>query len=186
MYPNSISIFTDMTNTVSSNPISSWFWEIDGNIFTSQNTDYVFSNPGLYEIKLTVTPQNACAITTTKQITINPLPEVSFSYQDACDNQFVTFTDESTSSSSPIISRSWDFAGNSNANGREASIQFLSLEATKNKDIKENNDWFLALSYLKQKEKRTEAKQLLETIRQTPKHQYLNKASVILNQLPDE
>ncbi|MEQ6121906.1 PKD domain-containing protein [Reichenbachiella sp. MALMAid0571] len=121
---NELTFFTDITTTDVSNPITSWYWEIDGKIFTEQNPQYAFKNSGTYDIALTVTPQNNCAIKFNKEVYIENLPSVDFSASRTCDNEFTVFTDLSLVETSPIISRIWDFDGLATANGSQAVFNF--------------------------------------------------------------
>jgi len=121
---NELTTFTDLTTTTASNPLTSWYWEIDGKIFTEQNPQYAFKNSGAYDIALTVTPQNNCAIKINKEVYIENLPSVDFSAANTCDNEFTLFTDLSEVETSPIISRIWDFAGLATANGSNAAFKF--------------------------------------------------------------
>ncbi len=58
--------------------ISSWFWEFgDGGMSNEQNPSYLYSNPGLYYVWLTVTDENNCEHSAMR--TINVLEEY-FSY----------------------------------------------------------------------------------------------------------
>ncbi|MEQ9289866.1 MAG: PKD domain-containing protein, partial [Cyclobacteriaceae bacterium] len=121
---NETTSFTDLTPTQQNNPIASWFWEIDGQVFTTQNPEYAFESPGEYKISLTVTPENNCAIKLTKDILIESLPVVDFSVNRTCDNEFTIFSDLSIVDTTPIISRTWDLGGLATANGPSAAFNF--------------------------------------------------------------
>jgi len=116
--------FSDITQTLPENPIETWYWEIDGEVFTNQNPTKLFDTPGTFEVALTVQPENLCASIISEPFTIFPLPIIDFTFDGNCDNQFTSFMDISSSESSAIVSRSWQFDNLGNANGAEAAFHF--------------------------------------------------------------
>ncbi len=103
--------FEDLSETSDGTAITSWFWEIDGQVFTEQNPEATFSAPGTYTASLTVTSATFCTATITKDVVINPLPTADFSVENACVRDEVRFSDESIVTGDDIAEYSWDFDG---------------------------------------------------------------------------
>ncbi|MCF6352996.1 MAG: PKD domain-containing protein [Cyclobacteriaceae bacterium] len=104
------STFTDLTNSFGI-AIINWTWIIDGNLFTSQNPTYTFSNSGTYTVQLTVTGVNLCAQTLTQDIIVEVPPVVQFGYNEGCGSTGTTFYDTTTPSSDAVIAREWRVDG---------------------------------------------------------------------------
>ncbi len=94
-------------------PISQWHWDFgDGHFSTLQNSSHVFANMGSYVVELSIIDANGCINSMTNDISIVPLPEVSFTMSDSviCRQSFVSFT----STASPGINNwYWDFGDGS-------------------------------------------------------------------------
>jgi len=104
--------FINETTTDASNPVTSTTWVIDGKIFTEQNPAYQFPQKGIYTVSLTVSTQNQCLVTYTRDISVNPNPTASFGYTQACGNSLVTFFDTSLAfDDDSIVARTWQIDG---------------------------------------------------------------------------
>ncbi|MDN5215972.1 PKD domain-containing protein [Fulvivirgaceae bacterium BMA12] len=103
--------FEDLSETSDGTAITSWFWEIDGQVFTEQNPETTFSAPGTYTASLTVTSATFCTASITKDVVINPLPVADFSVENVCVGDVVRFSDESIVTGDDIAEYSWDFDG---------------------------------------------------------------------------
>lgn len=97
--------------------ISSWSWDVETQTnSTTQNVNYCFMNPGIYDATLTVTTTDGCSasLTVPNYITVNsnPVAEFMFTPQeiDESDPQ-VTFA----STSSGATSWLWDFGDGGNS-----------------------------------------------------------------------
>ncbi|MFY0651693.1 MAG: PKD domain-containing protein, partial [Cyclobacteriaceae bacterium] len=119
-----ISDFEDITSTLSNNPISSWYWEIDDQIYTEQNPNHLFSTNGMHNVSLTVTTENGCAIQKNQEFNLESLPVADFTVANTCDNQYTIFDDISTVESSAIVSRTWSIDGIASLNGQMAIYNF--------------------------------------------------------------
>lgn len=100
------------TSTANGSPIVSYAWDFgDGNSATTANTSHIYSTPGTYTVILTVTAQNGMADPEVKvnYVTVNPLPNASFTTSGVgCTVPFnVTFTN--TSSSGSNFTYNWNF-----------------------------------------------------------------------------
>ncbi|MFY0626908.1 MAG: PKD domain-containing protein, partial [Reichenbachiella sp.] len=117
-------IFADITETTTENPISSWFWQIDGEVFTTQNPEKTFSEAGMYTANMIVTAENLCAAVLEQTFEIFDLPDLAFEVEYTCDNEFTEFTDISVSTAGNIVSRSWDFGNLGVRNGQQTGLNF--------------------------------------------------------------
>ncbi|MEL6676903.1 MAG: PKD domain-containing protein, partial [Bacteroidota bacterium] len=93
--------------------IISWDWDFGtGQISNAPNPQATFSQPGNYDISLTVTDANGCQNTTTIQdyVLVQP-PDAAFAtgLQEGCLPLTVNFADLSTSPADPIVSWVWNF-----------------------------------------------------------------------------
>ncbi len=101
--------FTDLSS--SSSAIIEWQWDFgDGGSSNLQNPDYIYSNPGLYSVSLSVTDNNGCQnlVTEMDLILVNESPEADFSSNNyfSCDSiHEVDFINNSINSSVFM----WDF-----------------------------------------------------------------------------
>lgn len=93
--------FTDKSKSAEGSIIS-WQWDFgDGTpveILKSKNPfNHMFSEPGDYLVKLTVTNDNGCTSNIAPlPVKVYPVPVVDFLLPDACEDDFVQFTDQST------------------------------------------------------------------------------------------
>ena len=100
---NETTAFTDNTLTAGI-PISNWNWLIDGAIIEDQNPQYNFTNTGTYTVQLSVTTNNLCSQTFSKDIIIEDPPATSFGYFESCTDDSVTFYDTTPAN---IATREW-------------------------------------------------------------------------------
>lgn len=103
--------FTDLS-VAHATGISSWDWDFGDNSVhsTIQNPTHLYSNPGLYNVRLQVTNTNQCTHDTTIQIEVVPNPVSEFSWTSpVCFGAPVSFTNLSTTVHGTIVSWTWDF-----------------------------------------------------------------------------
>jgi len=88
-------------------PIVAWYWDFDDNTFSvEQNPKHVYINSGTYNVKLRIANSNSCYDSLIRQVSVNTLPDVSFSlFLPACINSPIHFNNYTTNA----ISYSWDF-----------------------------------------------------------------------------
>ncbi|HCX21072.1 MAG: hypothetical protein CMB80_20250 [Flammeovirgaceae bacterium] len=90
------------------NDIVSYEWAFgDGNSSTLQNPDNTYTVAGVYDVSLTVTSENGCSNTFTKQLTIQSEPLPSFTASTECVGTATVFSDASTYSGE--VEYLWDF-----------------------------------------------------------------------------
>jgi PKD repeat protein len=98
--------FTDTSKTGSA-PLTSWNWNFgNGGTSTVTNPVVTFNTAGITPLKLTVTDQNGCKDSISRQFTVNPLPLVSAipSVSSGIPPLPVTFTNTSSPGT-----YTWDF-----------------------------------------------------------------------------
>lgn len=113
--------FTD--NSVPDTTLMTWLWDFgDGTTSNSQNPSHAYANPGLYTVSLTITNVLNCSDTEIKADMIEVLTPAttSFAASDTigCYPLIVSFTDNSTANSAPIVGWFWDFD-----NGNTSTLQ---------------------------------------------------------------
>ena len=116
---------TQFTSTSTTNPagqtISNFEWRFgDGQTGTGQTTSHTYSQPGTYQVTLTVSTGNGhCSHQITKTITVEALPEASFTATTVCQGEPTQFT--STSEGHNIDSYQWNFGDNQTGTGQTTS-----------------------------------------------------------------
>ncbi|MEO9967568.1 MAG: PKD domain-containing protein [Reichenbachiella sp.] len=117
--------FIDQTVTEEENPINVWYWVINGDVVpNTQNPTEIFDTAGDYSASLTITPSNLCVSSITKEFTVHELPVAGFTTSNLCDNEFATFTDASTSSTTSIEAYNWTFGDEATGNSNPAVFNF--------------------------------------------------------------
>lgn len=118
------SMFVDNTESTG-NPIVSWLWTVDGEVYTTQDIEHVFANAGTFEVTLEVTGQNFCAESITKIVEVDPLPLVDFTVVGECSNQIIEAQDQTPMSADPVVSRQWRLDGDPVGNGTDLFLEGL-------------------------------------------------------------
>lgn len=80
----------------------------DGNTSLVSNPKYTYSSAATYTATLICQSNNACSDTVTKSIVVNPNPEVSFTYTEACEYDSTVFSNTS-SIANGSMQFTWDF-----------------------------------------------------------------------------
>ncbi len=109
--------FTDMSPSFS---IIAWSWDFsDGTNSTQQNPSHSFSNPGIYNVSLTVTNVIGCNTTITQAVTVYDIPVSLFTTSNVCYGEPVYFTNNSSSQFDLINQWTWDFGDGTTSNAQE-------------------------------------------------------------------
>jgi gliding motility-associated-like protein len=105
---NRITEFID-SSSVSKGKVNNWTWVINNDTIHTQNKSYVFPKAGKYTIKLTVSSDQNCQNSISKEIEIEDVPVVNFSSDkvEGCFPEVVHFINNSTSQSNTQYK--WDF-----------------------------------------------------------------------------
>ncbi len=108
--------FSFFNNSTGDGPLSYKWTFGDGDTSTSTNTAHTYSTPGTYQVTLITTSNNG-SDTSTKSVTVHPMPLANFSVndtvQDSTNNQFI-FTALQTTG---IQNYKWNFGDSSLSNG---------------------------------------------------------------------
>ncbi len=90
--------------------IISWFWEFgDGGTANVQNPPHIYTEPGTYDVTLTVINLNGCSNSVTHTVWVNAQPTPLFSIENQCYTDSTYFFDESFVNNSIINSWTWNF-----------------------------------------------------------------------------
>jgi PKD repeat protein len=114
------SIFTDQSTGTD---LTDWNWDFgDGNISSDQNPSHTYTNPGQYDVVLTVSNGLGCSASLTQTVFNHAIPVLEFQYELPCSSAEVQFTDQSLVQNANIVAWSWDF-GDPGSSGNTSSIQ---------------------------------------------------------------
>ncbi|MCB0400764.1 MAG: PKD domain-containing protein [Flavobacteriales bacterium] len=124
---NTASQFQDLTvvsNAYTQNNIVSWSWNFgDGvGISNQQNPVYTYGQDGVFSANLTVVSNHGCTNDTTLDVTVNPLPVVSFTGPaQGCSPVCVQMVNNTVISTGAIAQWNWDFGDGSTSNAMDPS-----------------------------------------------------------------
>ena len=76
-------------------------WTIDGTTNTNTDLAYLFSSPGIYDVKLAIETPNGCEDSIIQTVKIFDLPVADFTYTDHCEGTPHTFTSTTTLNGAP-------------------------------------------------------------------------------------
>jgi len=103
--------FTD-SSYVSIGNIVNWHWNFGNNTTSNQlNHTVVYANAGHYPVTLTVITDRGCIDSVTRNVTVYPLPLVTFNASPTfgCEGVKIDFTDNATVDSGFIVTHQWIF-----------------------------------------------------------------------------
>ncbi|WNJ19845.1 PKD domain-containing protein [Pontibacter sp. G13] len=102
---------------------TAWHWISDGNEAFIEHPTFLYTEPGTYSVTLIVQDANGVSDTLiqTAYIVIHDQPAAAFAVdvESACTHEVITFTDQSSSNSSNIVSYLWDFGDGITAQGTQ-------------------------------------------------------------------
>lgn len=101
-----------------------WSWQIGSSFYATENPEHIFTNPGNYDVALSVTGANNCVGTTQQTFVIPPKLLVDFSSIRTCVNQNTVFNDLTDDSTDPITQYDWNFDGLDDADTNPAIVVF--------------------------------------------------------------
>ncbi|MFT5600582.1 MAG: gliding motility-associated-like protein [Flavobacteriales bacterium] len=122
--------------------ITEYCWDMDGNFTcdgTTANFDYQYGSFGVFNPLLIVTTQFNCEDTATYPLEIFEIPTPNFTWQNECENDAVTFTNTSITTTGVITDYLWDYGNstipnsvleNPSATYANEGEYFVSLEVT--------------------------------------------------------
>jgi gliding motility-associated-like protein len=130
-------LFTSLSTTNAGTTIVSYLWNFgDGNTSILQNPSHIYALSGNYNVKLSIINSNTCADDTIITVKINPLPDINFSYTQACQNDSTHFTNLTINNGTPFTNWDWNFGSNTSVLQNpvylfpDAGIHNVSLKVT--------------------------------------------------------
>ncbi len=88
---------------------NAWQWQIGNNFYFTASPSHVFSNPGTYQVSLTLTASNGCVGTTTKQINVPAPLAIDFESALNCVSTPTQFTSLVNDDLDPVLTYNWNF-----------------------------------------------------------------------------
>ena len=81
----------------------------DGGTSTAKNPSHKFAAAGKYNVTLTVTTSNGCVSSQTVAVTINAIPQTSFTATTVCETGTTVFTNTTVATSQGGLNYAWNF-----------------------------------------------------------------------------
>lgn len=100
------------SSSLSDGSISTWLWDLDANGTYEMNGKTIialFTQNDTIAVKLKITPNSGSADSITKNVIIDPLPQVNFIANNLCETYTATYSSQSTISTGTINQFLWDF-----------------------------------------------------------------------------
>lgn len=98
------------TTTIAEGSIKRYEWDFSNGVGSvSVNPLQLFSEPGTVTVSLLAESKQGCEASASGLVTVNPLPEVSFSFENVCDRNEMEFVQTSFVSSGSITAFQWGF-----------------------------------------------------------------------------
>ena len=123
--------FSDLSS-IASGSLVSWNWDFDNDGFfddgSGQTITHDFQNSGTYTAGLQVSSALGCVSQVYNTITVNPLPNASFTFENVCIGDLTHFTATANVISGSVTSYTWDLDNDNtfgDATGAEINFQFL-------------------------------------------------------------
>ena len=121
------------TSTIASGSIASWNWDFDNNSFfndgNGQTVTHDFQNSGTYTAGLQVVSDLGCVSQVYNTVTVNPLPNATFTFENVCIGDITHFTASANVISGNVTGYTWDFNNDNifgDETGAEVDFEFLS------------------------------------------------------------
>lgn len=122
------SVFAD-SSSVAEGGIAAWAWDFGDPASGAQNSSsqaspsHIFSQPGTYLVRLTVTSDNGCQDEMIRPVVVDPVPDADFTFSNVCQGLPNVFIDASTiAPGGTIATYVWDFGdGSAPASGTNVS-----------------------------------------------------------------
>ena len=127
--PNNVCINDPMLfhdiSTINNGNIVSWSWNFgDGNVSQQQNPQHVYQSTGTWTVTLTVTSNNGCIDTVSKNFSVFPLPVAQFNATNSCEQQAIQFTDHSNVGIGNITGWNWNFGDGTSSSQQNPSHNY--------------------------------------------------------------
>ena len=131
------------SSTIASGTLTSHLWSFgDGGTATTLNATRSYVAPGIYPVKLVSTSNNGCKDSTTRQVTVHPMPVSGFTVNPAIQcltgNSF-SFNNTSTVSGGTTTSN-WNFGNGSTSTSQSPTFTYLIVGAYTVKLVSTSNN----------------------------------------------
>lgn len=102
--------FTDLSVASPGKTIVSWNWDFgDGTTSTVQHPTHTYSDTTSYLVKLLVATNDGCAAPVSKLVKVHPVPKLSFTVSNPCEQSAVQFTSSAITFGYPVTQWNWNF-----------------------------------------------------------------------------
>ena len=124
--------FMDLSQPNGGAAITGWSWDFgdpssgQNNYSASPSPSHIFTIPGPYSVKLTVTNASGCSHTVSMTVTVNPAPVADFTATEACTGSETWFTDNSLPNAAAITSYHWIFGDGGTSSLQSPGHTYLS------------------------------------------------------------
>ena len=118
--------FHDLSSAMDTFSITSWTWNINGQVMTTPDIAYRFTSSGNYPVSLLVRSDNRCTTQAKKTLILNPLPVAGFISFNQCLNQTTILRDHSYSVPDSINRFFWIINSADSFSGPDVTIEFRS------------------------------------------------------------
>ncbi len=116
--------FTDKTTF--SGVSLNYQWEFgDGKTSTKKSPKHVYKTAKTFSPQLTTTTNKGCKDSISKNVIIHPLPKMAFNFSDGCENENISFKNQTTISSGNL-SHQWDFGNGQSSTKKSPTISYSS------------------------------------------------------------
>lgn len=106
---NEITSFTN-SSSVASGFITSINWQFgDGTQSAINQPTHQYGSSGTYNVTLNITTNSNCSNSITQQVTVNPLPNVSFTTNNVCEGFAANYLNTTTITNGTVSNYIWDF-----------------------------------------------------------------------------
>jgi gliding motility-associated-like protein len=125
---NAATVYLNTSTAPAGSTITNYFWNFgDGTFSTLQQPQHTYSSPATYSVRLDVTTNHSCMASHIAPVTVFPLPLVTFTATNVCENQVTQFSG-SVNGGQNAAQWSWNF-GNSTSTQANPSHAFGSWGA---------------------------------------------------------
>ena len=112
-------------SVITTGAINSYVWDFgDGGNSVDQYPEYVFDESGNHEVVLKAFSNRGCVDSLKKVITIHPLPQPDFSFNNACEGKLVDFSNQTSIKNGSIDHYFWKFGEVGNSDLVNPSFEF--------------------------------------------------------------
>ena len=122
---NGMTTFTN-SSSVTSGFITTTNWQFgDGAQSLLNQPTHQYATAGSYYVTLNIATNSNCSNSITQQVTVNPLPNVSFTANNACDGNLINYVNSTTIPTGNITNYIWDFTSDGTPDNTNQTVSNL-------------------------------------------------------------